>query len=151
MSDLLRTWVRPQLCFWLLLVLRQGSSHRKLQTPPVSRMHVCDSYLSPAFSFHIRFVYSSADDKIFGQLAKCPDSKKHPHAARWFRHIQSWKDGGDGSAVAKKGEGHSLRKCGGILVIKNLNIREMVLHEPQVQVRDGITVKCFSQFALQVT
>merc|ERR1712039_1127823 len=36
------------------------------------------------------FVYSSAD------------SKKHPHAARWFRHIQSWKDGGDGSAVAKK-------------------------------------------------
>merc|ERR1712027_104154 len=48
------------------------------------------------------FVYSAADDKVFGQLAKCPDSKKHPHAARWFRHIQSWKDGGDGSAVAKK-------------------------------------------------
>merc|ERR1712061_884079 len=48
------------------------------------------------------FVYSSADDKTFGQLAKCPDAKKHPHAARWYRHIQSWKDGGDGSAVAKK-------------------------------------------------
>ena len=61
-------------------------------------------------------MYSSADDKVFGQLAKCPDSKKHPHAARWYRHIQSWKDGGDGSAVAKKGEGlrgmHSFRKSG---------------------------------------
>merc|ERR1712061_261045 len=34
------------------------------------------------------FVYSSADDKTFGQLAKCPDAKKHPHAARWYRHIQ---------------------------------------------------------------
>ena len=54
-------------------------------------------------SSRVRFVYSAADDKVFGQLAKCPDSKKHPHAARWFRHIQSWKDGGDGSAVAKKG------------------------------------------------
>merc|ERR1711976_949270 len=50
------------------------------------------------------FVYSGADDKVFGQLAKCPDSKKHPHAARWFRHIQSWKDGGDGSAAAKKAD-----------------------------------------------
>ena len=62
-------------------------------------------------------MYSAADDKVFGQLAKCPDSKKHPHAARWFRHIQSWKDGGDGSAVAKKGreigQGYSVpESCG---------------------------------------
>merc|ERR1712027_69443 len=48
------------------------------------------------------FVYSAADDKVFGQLAKCPDSKKHPHAARWFRHIQSWKDGGTALQWPKK-------------------------------------------------
>ena len=55
-------------------------------------------------------MYSSADDKVFGQLAKCPDSKKHPHAARWYRHIKSWKDGGDGSAVASKRKGNNFRK-----------------------------------------
>ena len=78
-------------------------------------------------------MYSAADDKVFGQLAKCPDSKKHPHAARWFRHIQSWKDGGDGSAVAKKGreigQGYSVpESCGDPAVsTKNLLPIECVL------------------------
>ena len=25
-----------------------------------------------------------------GAVSKCPDPKKFPHAARWFRHLQSY-------------------------------------------------------------
>ena len=95
----------------------------ELRFVPISRalryavnMHVMQNLLN-IISSHVRFVYSGADDKVFGQLAKCPDSKKHPHAARWFRHIQSWKDGGDGSAAAKKGreigQGHCIPESRG--------------------------------------
>lgn len=33
------------------------------------------------------WMYSSADSEAFAQMGSCPDSKKMPHAYRWFIHI----------------------------------------------------------------
>lgn len=41
---------------------------------------------------HLRYAPTQADVTIYKSVSKAPDSGKYPHAARWYKHIDSYVD-----------------------------------------------------------